>query len=372
MVTVYPQRMSVPFWKRLLAGVAVAAAVLAGAEGVLRVVLGPPPPPVVVYSGLQPHERYFSISEGMVTAEYQSRDPFPPWPAVVDHPRAAVLGGSSVHERSAGVRPAGQFPALLAERTGVDTLNLGSPAMDSHDLVRILSELLAFPPDVLIVYTGHNDFGNTYFNQRYGTLSAGLSARAQAGMERLQIFCQLRRLVAPISQSASAGPSTNNRGAPISRTQWWAALRYLEANLRRIVWMSRRADIPIILVTPVSALARPPAALRCVAEGPCAMEMWQSALAIKESDPEGAEALMRRARDYDGIPMRAPSQAVEAVRRVAAEEGAILVDAERDLPRHSDLDTPADDLFYDHVHFTAAGHAAMADLIAPAVQAALE
>lgn len=355
---------------KLLSGLVVAAVVLAGAELALRIGLGPPPPPVAVYSGLQPHEHYFSTDEGIVTADYQSRDPLPPWPAQVDHPRAAVIGGSSVHERSAGVRPSGQFPALLEARTGIDTLNLGSPALDSHDLVRLVEELLAFPPDVLIVYTGHNDFGNTYFNQRYGDLSAGISARAQAGMEQLQLFCQLRRLVAPLSQAASAGPSFNNRGAPISRTQWWAALRYLEANLRRIVWMSSRADVPVVLVTPVSALARPPASQRCLGEGPCAMDLWRSAL--QETDPAQAEALMRRARDYDGIPMRAPAQAIEAVRRVAEEEGAVLLDAEALLPRHPTLDTPADDLFHDHVHFTAEGHAAMADLIAPVVQSILE
>ncbi|MFT5679427.1 MAG: lysophospholipase L1-like esterase [Myxococcota bacterium] len=355
---------------KLLSGVTVAAVMLAGAELMLRVVLGPPPPPVAVYSGLQPHEHYFSTDEGSVTADYQSRDPFPPWPAAVPHPRAAVIGGSSVHERSAGVRPEGEFPALIAAATGIDTLNLGSPALDSHDLVRLVEELLVSPPDVLVVYTGHNDFGNTYFNQRYGNLSAGLSARAQAGMEQLQLFCQLRRLIAPLSQATSAGPSFNNQGAPISRTQWWAALRYLEANLRRIVWMSDKADVPVVLVTPVSALARPPAALRCMGDGPCAMELWRAAL--EETDPLTSEALMRRARDTDGIPMRAPSQAIDAVRRVAQEEGAILVDAERDLPRHIGLDTPADGLFHDHVHFTAAGHAAMAELIAPAVQTAMQ
>ena len=77
---------------------------------------------------------------------------------------------------------------------------------------------------------------------------------------------------------------------------------------------------------------------------------------------------MRRARDHDGIPMRAPAVAVEAIRRVASEEGASLIDAEQLLPRHQGLNIPADELFHDHVHFSAAGHAAMADLIAPAMQ----
>lgn len=369
MTTVYRLSMSALPLKpllKLLSGLAVAVLVLTGAELMLRSVLGPPPPPVAVYSGLQPHEHYFSVEDGMVTADYQSRDPLPSWPAQVDHPRAAVIGGSSVHERSAGILAAGQFPALLEARTGIDTLNLGSPALDSHDLVRLVAELLAFPPDVLVVYTGHNDFGNTYFNQRYGNLTSGLSARAQAGMEQLQLFCQLRRLVTPALQATSAGLSTNIQGKPISQTQRWAAVRYLEANLRRIIWMSRRADVPVILVTPVSALNRPPAALQCVGSGPCAMTLWRAAR--QEADPVQAEALMRQARDHDGIPMRAPAMAIESIRRVASEEGVSLIDAEQLLPRHQGLNIPADDLFHDHVHFSAAGHAAMAALIAPMMQ----
>ena len=354
---------------KLLTGTAVAVALLGGAEGLLRMLLGPPPPPVVVFSGLEPHEEYFTVEDGMVTARYQSRDPFPPWPAAVEHPRTAVIGGSSVHERSAGVAAEQQFPALIEAATGISTLNLGSPALDSHDLTRIVEALLEFQIDTLVVYTGHNDFGNTYFNQRYGNISAGISARAQAGMEHLQLFCQLRRVLAPLSQAAAAGPDTVPGKAPmINRTQWWAALRYLESNLRRIVWMSQQAGVSVLLVTPVSALARPPASQRCPEEGPCSMKLWRSARSVYESDPEAAEALMRKARDYDPIPMRAPSQAVDAVRRVASEEGVPLIDADRDLPRRGPLSAPADSLFYDHVHFTAEGHAAMADLITSALR----
>ena len=218
---------------------------------------------------------------------------------------------------------------------------------------------------------GHNDFGNTYFNQRYGNLSAGLSARAQAGMERLQLFCQLRRMLSPLSQTTAAGPSTNiHANDQINRTQWWAALRYLESNLRRIVWMGQRVDVPVVLVTPVSALGRPPAALRCEGDADCAMGFWHAAL--EADDPADSFSLMKRARDHDAIPMRAPGAAIEAVRRVAEEEGAILVDAERNLPQDPRFPTPAASLFYDHVHFSAEGHTAMADLIAPFLTEAIK
>ena len=348
---------------KLLLGLGVAAGLLLLIEVIMRAALGPPPPPVVVYAGLQPHEQDFIEQDGMVSAAFQQIDPQPPFPAQTDAPRAAVLGGSSVHETSAGVTAEGQFPAKLAELTGIDVLNLGNPALDSHDLVRITADLRAFSMDAIVVYTGHNDMGNAWFHSRYGDLSAGLAARTQAGLEQLQLYSQLSRLLSPIAHSEATGANTH-RSPPLNATQRWAAVRYLESNLRRIVWLAAQADIPVLLVTPVSTLLRPPVSQHC-SDGPCAMKIWSQGMRKQDV------SMLREARDRDEAPLRAPGIVTEAVRRVAAETSAVLVDAEAGLPRENRLDTPADHLFHDHIHFTQAGHDAMAAVIAPSLRAVL-
>ena len=67
------------------------------------------------------------------------------------------------------------------------------------------------------------------------------------------------------------------------------------------------------------------------------------------------------------LALRAPSAAQEAMRQIAEDEGAVFVDAEKLLPQESNVPIPNRDLFKDGVHFTSAGHAAMAQLLAPYV-----
>ena len=206
--------------QKLLAGMLVALLFLGGAEGLLRGLLGPPPPPVRVYRALGEHERYFQISAdgATVSALYDAEAGIPDFPVDAGGQRVVVMGGSSVHGGSPGVEDAWEFPGRLEVLTGAETLNLGQPGLDSFDLVRMLDELLAAAVriDVLVVYAGHNDFGNTLFENRYGTLRAGLSARALSVLGRLQLFSQLSRLLQPISGStrrAQDDPQRSDEGA---------------------------------------------------------------------------------------------------------------------------------------------------------------
>ena len=85
--------------------------------------------------------------------------------------------------------------------------------------------------------------------------------------------------------------------------------------------------------------------------------------AAAAEDPAEARALYERARDLDTVPIRAPTVAIERIRALALAEGVVLVDAAADLPREEGLDVAASSLFMDPVHFTAAGHLALAELI---------
>ena len=39
-----------------------------------------------------------------------------------------------------------------------------------------------------VVYTGHNDFGNTYFHQRYSGWSSAMEAYLLVGVQKLAIY----------------------------------------------------------------------------------------------------------------------------------------------------------------------------------------
>lgn len=349
--------------RRLAFGLLVALLLLGGVELGLRAALGPPPPAVQVHTAVGEQERYLRVENGMVRATYQFQDPIPPFPAEPSGPRVAFLGGSSVHGGQRHILAGQEFPALVGRMTGVEVLNLATPSLDSHDTLRIVEELLPLRPTAIVVYDGHNDFGNVFFNARYMTASAGLQARVVGLLERFQLYTSLRRQV----RKATTGTGLEGRidqGMAVTAARKEQSRAAFEANLRRIAWLTRKAGVKLAVGTPASCLRMPPADVPCVEE-PCAAQFWQQA--VQSNDPVTARAALEAARDADPIPLRAPSSAIETVRRVAEDEDLLLVDVVADLPADP-LGLPDCRFFADNVHFNEAGHRAMAELFAPAVR----
>jgi lysophospholipase L1-like esterase len=341
-------------WIRLLLGLSVAIVLLGGLELGLRIALGPPGAPVQVYSGLEgPRDYWFEIQGDLIQATYQIRqgDQGSRIPLARTGPRIAIFGGSSVRGGSVNLVEEQEFPDLLADQLGIEVYNMGRPALDSHDLVAILEEFKEVEMDAWVVYTGHNDFGNTYFHQRYAGWAGGALARLQGLLERLQIYWQLRNVVGAAKiNTTDPNPMDQFSDSGVSEEQKERAMGHLELNLRRMAWLAREAGVELVFVVPVSHLNVPPAGQDAASEA-----------LFKEGS-------LVEARDADPIPIRAPTAAQELVRRVAAEEGVVLIDADAELPREEDEDYPESRLFMDHVHFTEYGHQAMAELIAPRLQ----
>lgn len=362
---------ALPLWKKILFGLVVAVGLLGALELGLRLLLGPPPASTVVYNAIGERERWFQEQGGQVRAVFVDHDPPAPFPAALEGQRCAVLGGSSVHGGSPDLQQAAEFPALLAAELGVPVLNLGAPGLDSFDHVELTRELLAWRFSCLVLYGGHNDFGNMYFMSRYGDASTGAMARVQAGLERLHLYAQLHRAVraAEWSQSRRPGVPSSTEGF-VTPGRLWQALRHLEANTRQLLWMAKKAGVPVLVVLPASDLTQRPTQQFCT--GPdCAVDLYQQASQLRQQDPAKAAALLRRARDIDQIPLRAPTAAREVLAAAAAEQGYPVLDAEAALPQERDLQVPSRLLFRDAVHFTAEGHRAMAKIIAPELRALL-
>lgn len=350
---------------RLAVGVTTSALVLGLAELGARLALGPPPPPVPVFTAVAEQDRYFEVKDGLVRPTYQFQNPIPPFAATSDEPRVAFLGGSSVHGGVRTLPTDKEFPALVQRLTGIETINLANPALDSHDTVRIVEELIALDFDALVIYDGHNDFGNIYFNQRY-VGAASVRARAEEVLGHLRMFHTLRDTLRP---PAAASRRVDDATGTVTTQQRELALAGFEANLRRVAWIAREHGLDVIVGTPVSCLAIAPDGPTCVEE-PCATDLWRQAQGARTSgaDPAQVAELYEHARDVDPIPLRAPRAAIQVVRRVAREEELSLVDVVTDFPRDAGAGIPDCGYLADNVHFSESGHRVMAAIFAPTVK----
>ncbi len=350
-------------------GLAVSAAILLAVEGLLRLLLGAPPHPIMVRSMIGDYESYFTVEQGWVHTRYQESEregPCQPFEEATAEPRIAVLGGSSLRV-NAEVPASGRFSDLIAARTGVETLNLGCSGADTHDLERVLEQLLSWPMTLVVLYTGHCDVGNAFMLQRYASLSDRTAARLQPLLEGTQLFVQYRRVLAPISRSEL--PGTQHEGLLPGEI---AALEHaFERNLRQMITLCKVRDVPLVMCVPASNLIVP------VPESDSepyqqARRTWEEGMALLATDPERAAQLLEDARDSSAGQYRATTAVEESIRRLAREEDVTLVDARRDLPTGASGVVPDPGLFIaDGLHLSSAGHRALTDLLVPEILAVL-
>ena len=105
---------------KALYGLLVTVILLGAVEVVLRGSLGPPPPSVQVHSRIGDLEQYLVPDRDHWVPYYQQKAA-----AKLQHkkPQISVLGGSSVHGGSVGLRAEQEFPALLNRRLCAETSN---------------------------------------------------------------------------------------------------------------------------------------------------------------------------------------------------------------------------------------------------------
>lgn len=390
---------------RALMGLFVACCFFAGVEMVLRLVYGTPEN--VRFH--RPHwlgaGRFFAFSGDMASAAYQGVDTIGAFPAAPTEGKARMVGfGESSMRGGSGLPPEREFLGLIAselERQGrpVEALNLARSGMDSNVVPRLVYEAIALKPDIAVFYFGHNDIANSTLERRYGDVGGALEARAMVLLERTQLFTQLQRRVSDRPWSRPAAPDATLTLTP---EQARVAEANFERNLRRAVGILQDAGTDAVLITPASPLdtwfaSAPvcPEALPADAWG-----AWRSGYKLQlnrigPDDVERAHAtapdcpevaylwgllLLRRgqraegwaqlalARDHDPAPMRATSGIVDAVREVARDTDAGLVDFEAALRERDSLSG----LFTDNVHLNVETHALLARLAAPVVSERLE
>ncbi|HJN76144.1 MAG TPA: SGNH/GDSL hydrolase family protein [Myxococcota bacterium] len=375
--------------RKLGLGLLTAALLLLSIEGVLRLA-GDPPEPTLVVTMPDGNRAPFTESDGTLVPNYQGPFPVAPIPLEKSGPRVLMFGGSSVHgggtER---LRLDQEMPGVLAELLGVEVRNLGGPGLDTGHLVGIVEAAGVLQPDVIVLYTGHNDLGNAVFFHRYGDLRSVLTHKARGTLGNLALFQWLEVLLAP---NEFPIPTPEAQGLwTVDAERREQVRRHFEERLRRIVRVAKETGAEVVLATVASNPWQPttewecPAALRRLGLSGRSPD-WdfsgvdQDALSAEDKDCRDiawleavldADAeILDELRDTDPLPLRADRATVEIIRTVAEDEGVALADVNAALRAEGGgLEPP--EHYIDVVHYSVGGHRAVAEVLAPVVDDAL-
>jgi lysophospholipase L1-like esterase len=423
-----PPRRVLPYVALIAGGVLAGIASLALVELALRVFdinpQGPQRDPFAGFSRSVPMfspaqrtdgVRVFRVSPGRQLAATRRLKPDPNREFLAEKPpgsyRIVVLGDSSAAGVPYGVEYA--FSAWLAKRlaaelpsTRVEVTNAAMPGYATRRLSMIADELVAYAPDLVIVYNGHNEFAESRYYAHlvdmdprlfrvrewlvvrlWGLLSSlfgDQQINEDAPRIDLEHIDESKEMFAVLDGRASG------KGYASPREREYGAMMY-RFNLEHIVRTLRAAGAEVVLLTLSQNFAdwAPGASAHREDLSPADLAAWQALVAAGDArrdqgDCNGAlakyrEALTlddhfadlhfrvatcarqlgafddarseyRRASDLDQVPHGAPTSFNDVLRSVAAAEGAHLVDVDAALTAASPHGLVGDDLFADWVH----------------------
>jgi len=308
----------------------------------------------------------------------------------------------------------GSFSSFLRQRLRhvfpdrqIEVVNVGMTATNSFTALDMARDIVAYQPDLLIVYDGHNEF--------YGAL--GVSSVETLGgsrfisdlylrLLRVKTFLLVRNAVSTVADWFRAEPVSASRAtlmerlakgkyvaydSPVYRT----AFHSLKVNLEELVELCRDHSIPLILSTQVSNLKDlPPFISGTTSEEPALRQriedlIRQAATALADqrlADADSlarsayrmdttfarsafalglvrkeqrrfhdAEQFFRLARDYDQLRFRMSSDFNELVKGFGSHPNVFVADIEAVFRSNSPDSLIGNELITEHLHPYARG-----------------
>lgn len=334
--------------------------------------------------------------------------------------RVFALGGSTTQGEPYSTETA--FPEWLklnlqaqSPDKGFEVINCGGLSYASYRVLAILREVLDYEPDMIVIYTGQNEFleHRSYENWK----PSKSSSAAIAWLGQLRTVQWVRSFTTPPASRTDA-PTRTELAAEVDalldysgglndyhRDDPWRApvVNHFRWNVEQMIKACHDRRVPLVLIRPVTNLIDCPPfkfeldpklsnekaaefharwdALRTdrdqlqepLAEVDYLLSIdpqHAGALYLKgrlladKGDWESAKHYFIAARDADVCPLRAITPIVEAVSELAEQFEVPVVDAEKLFADLSEHGIPGSQWLVDHVHPTIEGHQRIAEALA--------
>jgi lysophospholipase L1-like esterase len=259
----------------------------------------------------------------------------------------------------------------------IEVISTALAAVNSYALVDFADEIVAQQPDAVLVYVGHNEYlgilgvGST---MRLAT-TPGLT-RAFLAIRDWRLFQLLSRAYARLRPPPPAGSGPGNeslmarvageRTIALDSPLYRRGLQQFESNLTRLLGRYRRAGIPVFIGTLASnERDQPPLAVLADLEDDAVGAARTAFHAAQDAEAAGHHDAAREgyawARDLDPLRFRAPAEFRSVIERVAAAQGAHVVDVHARFVAESPQGLVGGTLMLEHVHPNLDGYFLLAD-----------
>ena len=300
----------------------------------------------------------------------------------------------------------------------VEVINAGISAINSFTVIDLLSEILAYEPDLVLVYMGHNEFYGAYGSA--STIAIGQTdgyIRFYLKLQKLHIVQMLKRFVARFSSAKPVAPQRNlmpsvikDQAVYFGAEKYRRTLQTFQNNLNLILAQCAKKSVPVILSNLVSNIRDLPpfASANPAFAKPQLQEKYQQAVARGDSlftlqlyaesavvyrqalgvdssaaqlwyklghaaaasrDSSAASYYFYGAKDRDLIPFRASEEVNQIIRTAAQQQQVPFVNMQAAFTQHSPQGLIGSNIMVDHLHPDPNGYFLMATTFYQAIDA---
>ncbi|HUI63630.1 MAG TPA: tetratricopeptide repeat protein, partial [Bacteroidota bacterium] len=287
-----------------------------------------------------------------------------------------------------------QLRHLLPDRE-IEVVNFGASAINSNVIADLAPKLAALHPDVVLIYTGHNEFygpdgvGASWIEKRFPSITRWkyhardlrlirLAQRALARVHGAQSGAE-KNLMKEVSKGALVRLNTPDASRVFSQ---------FTENFQEILRTFHAAGIAVIASDISSNLMFPPFAFpersdeeevireyttsdfrslegrleaeRAQDSSNAFIDYWLGRTLLAQGNAARAAALLRQAKDEDLLKFRAPGEINAIIKSVCREESTSCLSADSLLRANSPSGITNQELFWEHLHPNVRGY----DLIA--------
>lgn len=294
--------------------------------------------------------------------------------------RVFVLGESS----AAGYpyMPLGSFSRYIRKRlelvypnNKIEVVNLGMTAVCSYTVRDFMPEVIKQKPDVVLIYTGHNEY--------YGALGVGSLESLGKSRTLVNLYLSLNhfktaQLVKDFLQwvvKSFGGEEKKSTGTLMSRMakeqtielnteNFDAGIEQFDGNMRDVIEMCKEANIPLIMGTLTYNLKdqKPFISVKSSANPDAASVFEKANEAYLKADYKSALELYRKAKDLDALRFRAPEKINSLIRQYGKEFHIAVADIDSLFNAKSQNGIVGDNLMTDHLHPTLEGFQLMGNI----------
>ena len=292
--------------------------------------------------------------------------------------RVFALGESS----AAGFpyMPMGAFSRYVRKRlelnypdNTIEVVNIGLSAISSYTILDLLPEVIKQQPDLVLIYTGHNEY--------YGALGVGSMESLGTSRTVVKLLLHLnnyktvqlvRDILSSIISTFSSENVNDEPGTLMSRMakdqyielnsdKYKLGLEQFEGNMRDILDMLKENKVPVIVGKLVSNLKdqKPFVSINSETQ-PTAVNVFEEANnRLNSGKILEADSLYRLAKDLDGLRFRASEETNSIIENLCKQYNVKCVETDSIFNVASPLGIVGDNLMTDHLHPNIEGYLLM-------------